>query len=138
MDATLQQLVRERAGNACEYCQLPQQFSRLTFSVDHVIARQHQGLTIESNLAMACPFCNGHKGPNIAGIDSRTNQMTRLFHPRRDVWSEHFRWNGAVVVGLSDIARATIAVLAINHAAQVAIRSTLIEEGVFHRRDDLP
>jgi 5-methylcytosine-specific restriction endonuclease McrA len=134
MDGALQQLVRERAADACEYCQLPQQFSRLTFSIDHVIARQHAGPTEESNLALACSFCNGHKGPNIAGIDPRTNQMTRLFHPRRDVWSEHFRWNGAVLVGLTEIARDTIAVLAINHSTQLAVRNTLIEEGVLQRR----
>jgi hypothetical protein len=134
MDGALQQLVRERAAGACEYCQLPQQFSRLTFSMDHVIARQHEGPSDESNLALACPFCNTHKGPNIAGIDPRTNQMIRLFHPRRDVWSEHFRWGGAVLVGLTDIARATIAVLAINHSTQLAVRNTLIEEGVLQRR----
>lgn len=55
--------------------------------------------------------------------------MTRLFNPRRDTWKVHFRWNGSLVVGLTDIARATIAVLAINHPAQLAIRNTLIDEG---------
>jgi 5-methylcytosine-specific restriction endonuclease McrA len=81
MDIATEELVRRRAGYACEYCRLPERFSRLTFSVDHVIARQHRGPTIESNLALACGFCNRHKGPNIAGIDPQTKQMTRLFHP---------------------------------------------------------
>jgi 5-methylcytosine-specific restriction endonuclease McrA len=70
----------------CEYCHLPQRFSKLTFPIDHVIARQHHGPTIESNLALACGFCNRHKGPNIAGLDPQTRQLTRLFHPRRDSW----------------------------------------------------
>jgi hypothetical protein len=131
MDNALEKLVRHRAGNACEYCRLPQRFSRLKFSVDHAISRQHQGPTIESNLALACGFCNRHKGPNIAGIDPQTNQMVRLFHPRRDMWKDHFRWNGSMVIGSTDIARATIAVLAINHPAQIAIRNTLIDEGEF-------
>jgi hypothetical protein len=131
MDSALEQLVRHRAGNVCEYCRLPQRFSRLSFSVDHVIARQHRGPTIESNLALACACCNRHKGPNIAGIDPLTKQITRLFHPRRDVWTEHFRWNGSVIIGLTDIARATIAVLAINAPAQTAIRNSLIDEGEF-------
>jgi len=129
MDNALEQLVRHRAGDTCEYCRLAQRFSRLMFSIDHVIARKHQGPTIESNLALACVFCNCHKGPNIAGIDPRTMQMTRLFHPRRDVWSDHFRWNGSELVGLTDVARTTIVVLAINHPAQVAIRTALIDEG---------
>ena len=133
MDTALERLVRRRAGNACEYCRLPQPFSLLRFSIDHVIALQHGGQTIASNLALTCPFCNRHKGLNIAGIDPRTMQMTRLFHPRRDLWTEHFRWNGPVLVGFTDVARATIAVLAINHPAQRAIRNTLIEEGEFPR-----
>jgi hypothetical protein len=131
MDHALEHLVRQRAADTCEYCRLPQQFSRLTFSVDQVIARQHSGETIESNLALACGFCNRHKGPNIAGIDPDTKKMTRLFHPRRDLWAEHFRWNGPVMIGLTDVARATIAVLAINHPFQTAIRNTLIDEGKF-------
>ena len=129
MDTALEQLVRRRAENACEYCRLPQRFSRLTFPVDHVIAQQHGGSTIAGNLALACGFCNRRKGPNIAGIDPQTKQMTRLFNPRRDTWEGHFRWDGSLVVGLTDIARATIAVLAINHPAQLAIRNTLIDEG---------
>lgn len=131
MDNALEQWLRQRAGNACEYCRLPQRFSRLTFALDHVIARQHRGQTAESNLALACAFCNRHKGPNIAGVDPQTRKMIRLFHPRRDVWSEHFRWTGSVLIGLTDVARATIAVLAINHPAQMAIRNTLIDEGEF-------
>jgi hypothetical protein len=131
MDTALEQLVRSRAGYACEYCRLPQRFSRLTFPVDHVIARQHHGATTESNLALACGYCNLHKGPNIAGIDPQTGNLTRLFHPRSDKWREHFRLDGAVVVGLSDVARATISVLAINHPFQTAVRQTLIDEGEF-------
>ena len=96
-----------------------------------MIARQHQGPTIESNLALACAFCNLHKGPNIAGIDPITKQLTRLFHPRRDLWSEHFHWNGSVLVAKTEAGRATIAVLAINHAAQTAIRNSLLAEGEF-------
>jgi hypothetical protein len=51
MDTALEQLIRRRAQNACEYCRLPQNASRLTFPIDHVIAQQHEGQAIESNLA---------------------------------------------------------------------------------------
>jgi hypothetical protein len=133
MDSALEQLVRGRAGDRCEYCHLPQKFSRLQFSIDHIIARQHQGPTIEGNLALACPFCNCRKGPNIAGIDPHSKKMTRLFHPRQDAWTEYFRWNGPVLFGLTDVARTTVVVLAINHPVQIAIRNTLIVEGEFAR-----
>jgi hypothetical protein len=78
-----------------------------------------------------CHFCNAHKGPNIAGIDPHTGKLVRLFHPRRDRWSRHFRWNGALLVGRTPIARATIAVLSINHPRIVGVREGLMAEGAF-------
>ena len=54
----------------CEYCRLPQAASRIVrFHIEHIIARQHGGRSEPDNLALACGFCNFHKGPNIAGID---------------------------------------------------------------------
>lgn len=41
----------------------------LGFHVDHIIPRQHGGLTQLDNLALACLHCNRHKGPNLAGLD---------------------------------------------------------------------
>ena len=34
--AILARLVRKRAGNACEYCRLPQSSQEATFHVDHI------------------------------------------------------------------------------------------------------
>jgi hypothetical protein len=55
--------------------------------------------------------------------------LARLFHPRRDVWGQHFEWNGAVIVGRTDVGRATVAVLAFNNPSRVAARAILIDEG---------
>ncbi len=42
MDLATKGLVRQRAGNRCEYCHLPQDATPfLTFHVEHVIAKQH-------------------------------------------------------------------------------------------------
>lgn len=130
MDAALIELIRERAGNVCEYCRLPQAASPLRFVIDHVIARQHQGSDASENLALCCGRCNRHKGPNISGIDLDTGQMTRLFHPRQDRWSEHFKWEDVTLVGLTPIGRATVAVLAINQPAQLVVRRTLRQQGI--------
>ena len=54
-----------------------------------------------------------------------------LFHPRKDRWADHFRWNGPLLVGKSDIARVTIDVLLINRPDRLEVRQALIEEGVF-------
>lgn len=131
MDRTTEQIVRSRADDRCEYCRLPEQFSKLRFVIDHVIARQHGGNSSLENLALACGFCNRHKGPNIAGIDPETGSVEKLFHPRQDDWLVHFQWNGASISGLTPIGRATIAVLAMNHPQQLAVRQALLDEGAF-------
>jgi 5-methylcytosine-specific restriction endonuclease McrA len=55
MDVKLRQFVRMRAGQHCEYCGLPQEFSELRFHIDHVTPRQHGGDDDADNLALACP-----------------------------------------------------------------------------------
>jgi hypothetical protein len=98
---------------------------------DHVVARQHHGPTTATNLALCCIDCNRHKGPNLSGIDPVDKTTIGLFNPRQDVWSEHFRWTGAVLQGLSAQGRATIDVLKINLPKRVAARRILMTAGTF-------
>jgi hypothetical protein len=131
LSASIERQVRRRAREICEYCRFPQALFRLPFEIEHIVARKHQGTDALDNLCLACPYCNRFKGPNIAGVDPVTEQITRLFNPRTDEWHEHFRWEGPVLFGLTAIGRTTIAVLAINLPLHVAIRERLILEGVF-------
>ena len=131
MEHALQELVRRRAGERCEYCRVPQSRDRLPFEVDHIIAENHDGLTKASNLCLCCFACNRHKGPNIAGIDPLTRKIVPLFNPRRHKWSRHFRWDGPMLVGQTPSGRATVRVLKINLDHRVGFRRELIEEGVF-------
>jgi hypothetical protein len=124
----LDEQVRALAGDTCEYCRLPQSASRLRFVLDHIVARQHGGQRVLQNLALCCGRCNRHKGPNISGIDPESRVMTRLFNPRQDEWSEHFKWDEVTLVGLTPVGRATIAVLAINHVSQLLVREALRRE----------
>jgi HNH endonuclease len=128
LSADLSSKVWQIAEGHCEYCQLPASRHPAPFQIDHVIARQHGGLTIIENLALACIHCNRFKGPNIAGVDPQTGEIVRLFHPRLDTWAEHFAWDGANLVGLTAIGRATITVLLINDPELVAVRTALREE----------
>jgi len=129
MQVALERLVRERAGEVCEYCRLQQKFSELLFVIDHIIARQHGGKTEEDNLAVCCEFCNRHKGPNVAGVDPDSGVIVPLFNPRRDQWIDHFRWEKAIAVGLTPSARATIRTLAMNHPVQLLRRAAILDEG---------
>jgi 5-methylcytosine-specific restriction endonuclease McrA len=80
--AALRRLVIERAGERCEYCHHPQAASFLTFEIEHYIAEKHGGATTADNLALACPFCNDHKGTDIASLDPANGVLTPLFNPR--------------------------------------------------------
>jgi hypothetical protein len=131
VDNALADWVRERANHCCEYCRFPQAFSSTTFQIDHIFARQHGGRTVAANLAFACLADNNHKGPNLAGIDPKTGKRTWLFHPRRQKWSRHFRWQGPIFIGRTPVGRATIAVLGINLPARVLQREALIAEAAF-------
>ncbi len=131
MDAALVQLVRERAGNLCEYCRLPQTLSCVPFEIDHIIARKHGGQTVAENLANSCFYCNSSKGSNIAGLDSLDGALTRLYHPRTDQWPDHFEWEGPSLRGRTAIGRTTVRVLNINAPDCVLLRAALVREGAF-------
>jgi hypothetical protein len=128
MNAATRALVRERAGDVCEYCRLSQEATPFaTFHVEHVIARQHRGADDPSNLALACQHCNARKGPNLTGIDPQTSQVVPLFHPRRDMWAEHVGRAGALILGLTPTGRATVHVLAMNEPDRVELRARFEE-----------
>lgn len=131
MDPALQSLVRLRANEVCEYCRLPQAVSRFArFHIEHIIARQHGGPTVEGNLALACSFCNYHKGPNIASLDPLTGMLAPLFNPRRDSWTEHFAWDEIILKGTSPVGRSTVQLLAINDDQRLRMRDGLRTLGV--------
>ena len=129
MADTMAVLARSRAGHRCEYCRLPESASLFRHVLDHIIARQHRGRTAMDNLAVCCGNCNRYKGPNIATLDPLDEALTRLFNPRVDVWAQHFRYDGAVLVGLTPIGRSTVALLAINVPPRVRTRAVLIRAG---------
>ena len=117
--------VRERAHNACEYCHLHQDDSPwAALHVEHIIPKVHGGTDNLDNLALACIDCNLHKGTNLTGIDPQTNQLMELFHPRRQLWDEHFELQAAYLVGKTPTGRTTIRVLNMNSDDQVKLRSS--------------
>jgi hypothetical protein len=131
MNEALKRLVWERAAHTCEYCRLPQWLDVLPFQIDHVIAQQHHGATVPENLALCCLNDNLRKGPNIAGIDPATGLLTRLFHPRQDVWDDHFAWDGPVLTGRTALGRTTIDVLVMNAPERVELRRLLMRANLF-------
>jgi hypothetical protein len=122
----LRKKVAERAGNRCEYCLIQQENRLYTHEVDHIIPEKHRGATDMENLCLSCMECNRHKGSDFASFDPLTDEITLLFNPRTDIWTEHFRLNGVEIVPLSPKGRVTVFVLRLND------RKRLID-----RRDEL-
>ena len=110
---------------------MPEQLDAVPFQADHIVALKHGGPTEGANLAWACNDCNSFKGPNVAAIDPETNMAAKLFHPRLDRWSEHFRWQAGLMVASSPVGRVTINVLRINLHRRVVYRLVLRARGEF-------
>ena len=127
ISAALRRVIRERAGNRCEYCGLAQEeLPFVTFHVEHIIAKQHEGTDEESNLCLACHWCNFSKGTNIASLES--GSLVELFHPRKHNWSDHFERQGAFVVGLTPIGRATVRLLKMNDDDHCELRGVTVSK----------
>lgn len=123
MEARLRAAVRRRAGNRCEYCQRRQDQSPLIpLQLEHIIPRKHGGGDELDNLALACADCNLRKSSDLAGIDPETNSLTPLYRPRRDVWDEHFAWDGVRIVGRTAVGRTTVRVLDLNSPSRLRVR----------------
>ena len=119
--------VRNRAHDCCEYCKSQARFATETFAIEHIVPRHHGGSTELDNLAFACFGCNSHKYTKTHAIDPQTNQEVPLFHPRQQSWSDHFSWSQdyTLIVGLTGVGRATIALLQMNRPELVNLRRVL-------------
>ena len=118
----LRKLVIRRASNRCEYCRLSQKGQEATFHIDHIFPVVAGGETIAKNLALACVSCSLRKSAKEKAIDPITKKEVPIFHPRNDIWNEHFAWKGVKIEGLTPTGRATVKALNFNRPLILAIR----------------
>jgi hypothetical protein len=64
-------------------------------------------------------------------IDPLTGEQVELFHPIRQRWSEHFRFQGYEIEGLTAVGRTTVATLDLNHSRRQRIRQVEEAFGLF-------
>jgi 5-methylcytosine-specific restriction endonuclease McrA len=128
MEPAIKELVRTHAGNACEYCRIPQDATPLiSFHIEHIVSRQHGGSDEQGWLALACDRCNAYKGPNLTSIDPDSSAIVALFNPRQDVWGDHFAVRGGHIAGLTPKGRATVRLLNMNAPRRVELRQAWLE-----------
>lgn len=131
MKHSIQTLVETRAKNCCEYCQAQAYFSHDSFSIEHIIPLFLNGTDELHNLAWSCLSCNSIKHTAVTAIDPMTGQVVSLFHPRQNIWEEHFEWGEDItlMIGKTPIGRATIHRLQLNRFGLVNYRRVLAAAG---------
>lgn len=127
----LRRAVRERASFCCEYCFSQWKDCPDPLSVEHIIPKARGGSDDESNLTLSCQGCNGHKHIAVSATDPVTEKEVPLYHPRQDVWSDHFAWSAgfAEIIGKTPTGRAMVERLHLNREALVSLRIVLATLG---------
>lgn len=129
MDEQTRHFIRQRAKDCCEYCRIPQHAIPAPFHVEHIWALQHAPADSQhlNNLALACDRCNLHKGPNLSSIDPKSQLIVSLFHPRQQLWDQHFYRDEEYIFGSTPCGRATAKLLQMNHPRRIELRKLLLE-----------
>jgi HNH endonuclease len=127
INTELRRLVEARASCSCEYCKMPSGVAFFPHEVDHVISEKHDGRTESINLAYACWRCNRHKGSDLGSFDPQTGAFSFLFHPRNQIWVEHFSLVKGKIVGLTAEGRTTVKLLQFNRADRIAERQKYLK-----------
>lgn len=98
-----------------------------TFSIDHILPLSKGGSNQVDNLALSCQGCNSCKATRTEVIDPQTQQISPLYNPRTDDWSQHFAWNEdyTEILGLTPIGRVTISALQLNRSGNQNLRRAL-------------
>ena len=127
----LRERVSAHARRRCGYCLTAEAVVGAPMEIDHILPESLGGPTVEENLWLACSLCNDHKADRVAGFDAITGEIVRVFDPRRQVWTEHFRWTtaGDQIVGLTPCGRVTVRVLDMNRASLVHARRSWVAVG---------
>lgn len=122
INLSLRRSVEARAGHRCEYCGIRDEDTYFGCHIDHIISEKHGGSTQAQNLALACAFCNRAKGSDIAALDDN-GTVAPLFHPRKDLWDDHFQRKGNRILGITSTGQATVRLLKFNAPARLDERS---------------
>jgi hypothetical protein len=132
---SISRIIREQIISAaqyrCEYCQTAQEISGAQMHIEHIIPLSRGGSSEESNLCLACAWCNSYKWAQTHGLDPETREEVPLFHPRTQQWHDHFRWSedGVYIIGLTAMGRATVETLKMNNVFIVPARRHWVEAG---------
>lgn len=106
-------------------------FSFIGYELDHIIPRKHGGTNELDNLAWSCAICNNNKGTDVGTFLLPELDLVRFYHPRLDVWGEHFELSNSLSAPKTDIGKATIKIFKLNDPNRIEEREFLVTAGLF-------
>jgi len=123
--------IAQAAHYCCEYCQTAQEISGAQMHIEHIMPLSQGGSSHADNLCLACAWCNSFKWAKTESIDPKSGKQTPLFHPRIQIWQDHFRWSndGTRIIGLTEVGRATVSALQLNNEYIIPARRHWVEAG---------
>lgn len=123
--------VENDASYRCSYCRSPMAVG-IPMLVDHIIPLVLGGDNNITNLCLCCYRCNEFKNDAVTSIDLLTGDKVPLYHPRNQLWHEHFAWSddSLSIIGRSQNGRATIDLLRVNNDWLARARRLWILAGV--------
>src|SRR5215207_8606858 len=103
ISAAHRRMIIAQAQGCCEYCLSQVEFATQSFSIEHIQPLHGGGDNSVENLALACQGCNAHKHIKQNAVDPMDGTLVRLYHPRQQQWSDHFRWSEdyTLIIGLT-------------------------------------
>lgn len=127
----LRQRVIAEYRSQCAYCHTPTAITGARLVIDHIIPESAGGPTEWENLCLACHSCNEFKGAKVEAQDPLTGEEVTLFHPRMQLWRDHFCWSedGAEIIGVTPVGRATVVALNMNNLEIVESRRRWVMVG---------
>jgi hypothetical protein len=128
---SIRQQVELDAGNRCGYCLTERRYTAKLLHVEHIIPIATGGTSTIDNLWLACDLCNSYKGMATHATDPVSDELAPLFNPRKQKWSEHFRWSedSIRVIGMTATGRATVFALRLNNPILVEARQWWVKSG---------
>jgi len=137
ISSKLRAKIMEEARYRCGYCLAQQIVMNWLLEVEHIVPVAAGGSDDEDNLWLSCTACNRYKGTQVKARDPNTGQLVKLFNPRHQKWSQHFRWSEdkTEIIGLTACGRATVEALKLNNELAKQARALWHEAGIHPPKD---
>ncbi len=131
LSSELRKRLEDVDDSQCAYCHTVAANTGQPMTVDHILPQTQDGTTDFENLCFCCRRCNEFKGGRMTASDTLTGETVVLYHPRRQIWREHFEWDesGTRILGITPTGRATVIALQLNNAVIVTARQRWVNVG---------